>query len=345
MTERVKLIIQTQEFEFWSSVTIELAIDSFSTVAFSAPFEADRASFREIFRPFKYKPMTLLVDDEVLFTGTMVDIVPAVTPESRSVEVTAYAKPAVMEDCCLPVGAFPLEFNNQKLRDIADRLATFFDVIVEMREADGASFERVAMEPEGKPAEFLAKLAKQRNFIINDTEEGNFRFWRSVTDELPVALFEEGVRPLISVQPEFSPQEYYSEVTGIVPAKGGRAGSKYTVKNAHLTDRVRPLSLKLGDTEDADAPQATRARIGRMFGNMVSYTLHLPTWRDPLGNLWEPNRMIDLLAPGAMIYTHTPLLIRNVTLEQSPESESAMLNVVLPGSFSGEIPETVPWDG
>ena len=74
MTERVKLIIETQEFEFWSSVTIERAIDSFSTVAFSAPFEADRASFREIFRPFKYKPMTLLVDDEVLFTGTMVDI-------------------------------------------------------------------------------------------------------------------------------------------------------------------------------------------------------------------------------------------------------------------------------
>ncbi len=44
-----------------------------------------------------------------------------------------------------------------------------------------------------------------------------------------------------------------------------------------------------------------------------------------------------------MIYRESELLIRNVHLQQSPDKVSASLDLVLPGAFSGEMPETLPW--
>jgi hypothetical protein len=45
-----------------------------------------------------------------------------------------------------------------------------------------------------------------------------------------------------------------------------------------------------------------------------------------------------------MIYNRYSLIARSVVLEQSGQSKTALLELVMPGSFSGEIPETMPWD-
>jgi hypothetical protein len=103
--------------------------------------------------------------------------------------------------------------------------------------------------------------------------------------------------------------------------------------------------MRLGDTESADVPKAVRAAVGRMVASVVSYTVEdLPTWRDPQGALWTPNRTVTLLAPEAMVYRETELLIRSVTLKQNPEAETATLGLVLPGTFGGQLPEALPWD-
>ena len=81
-----------------------------------------------------------------------------------------------------------------------------------------------------------------------------------------------------------------------------------------------------------------------MFAEMASYTLSaLPTWRDPQGDLWEPNTTIVVAAPEAMIYTPTEFLIRRVTLSATPEERKASLDLVLPGAFSGSAPKALPW--
>ena len=90
-------------------------------------------------------------------------------------------------------------------------------------------------------------------------------------------------------------------------------------------------------------PQATKARMGRMFGAMVSYEFELPTWRTPTGQLWQPGQFLTLTAPGAMIYQPTLLMVRSVVLRQSSGARSATFNAVLPGSYSGEVPAVLPW--
>lgn len=355
MTEAISLFIETQEFAFWSNVEINTSLDNFSSVSFSAPFEADRAEFRETFRPFTYKPLSLHIlnpetnASDALFTGTMINIDPVIESHSRSVQVSGYGAPAVMGDCSMPVETLPIEFNGEHLRDIAIRLAAAFELSVVFNAEDGARFGRVALEVSDTPASFLSKLARQRNLVMTDDVDGNLVFQQSAPPGLPVARLQQGVLPLHQVMPQFSPQEYFSEVTGFAPTKGSRLGSRFTVQNRFLNQTgdtvstIRPKSFKLEDTDDADAPDGTNAKIGRMFGNMCSYNLEVPSWRDPQGALWTPNTTLTLLAPDAMVYNETELLVREVTLRQDPKKESATLNVVLPGAFNGAQPETLPW--
>lgn len=209
---------------------------------------------------------------------------------------------------------------------------------------DGAPFDRVALEPEASPWTFLSELAKQRGVILSDTPLGELLIFRSTEGGSPVARLREGSHPLESVNAKFSPQGYFSEITGLGAARPGAAGSSYTERNPRLRGVVRPSTFKPDDTELADVPAAVRARMGRMFGNLATYELAVPTWRDPSGALWSPNTTITLLAPRAMVYRETEMLIREVTLRRTADSISASLSVVLPGAFSGGIPTRLPWD-
>jgi hypothetical protein len=83
-----------------------------------------------------------------------------------------------------------------------------------------------------------------------------------------------------------------------------------------------------------------------MFAEMARWTIpDLPTWRDPQGDVWTPNKTLMLKAPGAMVYDWYEMLIRSVVIHDDAAKQSATLGVVLPGAFSGEVPSTLPWLG
>jgi prophage tail gpP-like protein len=333
-------------FAFWSEIEFKFSIDTYGTIALTAPFERDRKEFREAFRPFSFKSMSATIGGVLVFTGTMVGIEPKVEPNSSSVAVTGYSKPGVLNDCTPDVASYPLEFNKLYLSDIASKLCKPFEINISMPAggAEGSKFDRVACEPDQKIQDFLAELAKQRGLVMSSNADGDLVFQKSVSEGSPVAKLEG--QPVISVTPTFSPQEYYSKITGIASAKSGKKGSRYTTQNAWLAsaDVMRPLTFKAEDTDKGDAPSVTLAKLGRMFGAMVSYVVDLPTWRDPSDRLWVPNKTVKLKAPEAMIYSETEFLIRDVTLKQSADSKTTSLNLVLPGAFSGELPESLPWE-
>lgn len=339
----VTLLIDNQRFKFWEEVVINRTIDSFDTVEFTAPFEAERQSFRERFKPFSYKTVNVDIGDTPLFTGTMVGVTPDITPSKKSVSVSCYSKPGVINDCNPPASQFPVEYNGQTLFDIANKLCRPFGVQVISYEGVASLFGQVACDPGKRIFAFLATLAKERGLIMSSDERGRLVFQRSVFAGSPVAILRQGESPLVDVAPSFSPQEYYSSITGLENVKIGTEGSQYTVNNPRLTGVVRPMTFSVKDTEGGDVQGAVEAKAGRMFGNMVSYNVSVCTWRDPRGNLWKPNTTVKLIAPDAMIYSEYEFIIRGVKFKKS-KSESAELNLVVPGSFSGAIPEVLPWD-
>lgn len=336
------LMIDGKRFRFWSSVNIFRSIDSFDTISFTAPFDFEAPNFKEAFRPFTYQSAQFTVNGEPLFTG--ITLSPdLILGQKKTIQVSGYSSPGVLNDCTAPASAFPLEFNGQGLREISATLASYFGLTVDFQTDQGTTFERVALSPGKKILSFLTPLANQRNIIISSTEGGKLLFWKSVETGEPVATLRQGESPLMSVTPFFDPQNYYSHITGIEPSFVGVPGEQYTVKNTLLEGVVRPFTFEAPDTLESDIKAATESKAGRMFGGMVSYDIMLDTWRDPTGELWAPNTILNLEAPDAMVYSPFDFLVKSVNFERIENSETALLTLVLPGSFSGKIPETLPW--
>lgn len=333
-------------FGYWSDVEIKRSIDTYSTVVFNAPFEPQRREFRETFRPFTFQRLECLISLETIVTGFSLGIDPSVDWNGRSVAVTGYSKPAVLGDVSmppLPVGK-SYQYDGLNLRNIAQRVCDPFGIKVDFRSDDVKPFKKVKLEIDKKPQEFLVDLAKQRELVLTDTPEGDLLLWKSIDPGKPVWVFEEGKQPLIKITPSFSPQEYFSELTGYGKKKRGHGEARWPAANPWLEGVLRPKVFKLEDSERADVPEATRAELGRMFARCASYKIeNIPTWRDPQGELWRPNTTIIGRAPGAMIYRETEFLIRDVTLKQTANEETATLEVCLPGAFSGKVPDSLPW--
>jgi prophage tail gpP-like protein len=338
--------IEGDYFGFWSELDVCMEIDGYSTAGFSAPFESSRKEFRETFRPFSFKPMQILIGLQPLFKGTLVDVQPHITSEAKELHVTGYAKPMVFADCDLPAAfASQSEFKGLDLRAIFETVAKPFGIDVEFQTDPGTPFPKVKIETNKKVQDFFTELAKQRNIVLSNTDDGKLLCWRANPTGSPVCDFTQGVSPLVEVEATFEPREYFSEITGFGKKTRKLPSARYTGKNPWLSDTLRPHTFKLDNTERADVPDAVNAKLGRMFANMAVYRVsNIPTWRDPKGKLWRPNTTVTLLAPDAMCYRRTELLVKRVELHQDKDSETAALDLVLPGAFSGAIPEFLPWD-
>jgi len=191
---------------------------------------------------------------------------------------------------------------------------------------------------------FLADLAQQRGLVMGSDTAGNLVFRQSVSPGSPVARLVQGEPPLISVSPSFRGQEYYTHVTAVEPARTGTEGGQYTATNPFAADVLRPHVFEASDTEGGDLPAAADAKLARVLGNTASWSVEVVGWRTPDGDLWEPNTTLTLDAPGAMVYGEYEFLIREVQLSRDAESQTATLELVMPGALSGEMPESMPWD-
>ncbi len=343
MSDELTLLIDDREFIGWSSAKLVAPMDSFGSVEFGAPFEPKHKRFRDAFRPFSFAPVEVLIDGERQFKGTVVDVAPNSEANSGEATIKAYSLPAVLNDCKAPASSVPLQFKKLGLREITKALAKPFGLEVDFRAEEGSRFAKVKLSVVAEVYGFLIELAQQRGVVISSTPDGKLLCWQSVEPGSPVAHLRDDESPLLQVEAEFSPQAYYSEVTGFARAKRNRKGSRYTALNPFLTAVLRPFSFQLDDTEKADAPAAAKAKLARMFATVASYTADVATWRDPAGKLWAPNTTITLNAPTAMIYSDYEFLVRSASFDQKSNARTASLELVMPGVFSGKTPSSLPW--
>lgn len=350
--DQVSIAIDNKIFSFWDDVTITRTIDSIDHFEFGSPFEPSSPDLRAAFRPFMYRGIKIFVGKNRLFTGTLVDSNPNLA-ETSTIAASGYSLPGVLNDCNAPISAFPLEFNSMNLRQIAETMCKPFGIAVKFLTDPGEIFnevimndyQQVAPKEDDKILPYLASLAQQRKQIITSDELGRLVFRQSVKTGNPVAKIAQGESPVSSVTPSLNPQEYYSSVTGIDPVDIGDNGEAYTAKNTKMPAGVlRPYTFSANHCGDVSLADAVKFKAGLMFANAISYELAVDTWKDQKGALWIPNTTLLLRAPRAMIYNYYEFLIKEVSLTKTVSGKSAKLTLVLPGSFSGEIPKGLPWD-
>jgi prophage tail gpP-like protein len=346
MIERVAITLEDgSRFGDWSDIEFQFGLDSYSALSLSGPFAHEREEVRRAFQPLMFPLVTVTIGDELVLTGRVKDVSPTVDPDSASVAVTVYSLAFDLTEVCPPAELLPLEFGGLDLRQIAQRLVTpSLGILPVFQNVEGAVFSRIRCEPDGVIHPFLVELARQRGFVLTDLPTGDLVFVNETPAGSPEARLHGA--PLARVTAQFEPGSWFSRITGRASQKAGASGSHFSRTNPlYRGSNTREYSFSVSDTEGADVPAAVDAAMGRMIASVVSYTVEdLPTWRDPRGRLWRPNTTVTVLAPEAMIYRETELLIRSVKLHQTAEVQTASLALVLPGTFGGKLPTELPWD-
>jgi prophage tail gpP-like protein len=342
--DEVTVKIEGQTFRYWESIRILSAIDAITRVEFVTPFEPEHKEFRDIFRPLSFRRLTVSIGGELYFTGRMGTIVPNVQPNRSAAVVPCFAEPGMLETPNIPASLLPSEFKGLNLLQIAETLAAPFGIRVVMEGEPGDKFKKVAVPPTSGVLGWLAGLAQQRGYVMSDTTPGELLFRQSVPTGNPVGRLVQGQSPLVAITPNIREGQYFSDITGIKPAKSRRRGSQYTVTNPFVLDFVRPSNFIVSDADGGDPETATRAKMGRMFGNVANWSTRIATWRAPNNALWSPNTTLKVTASKAMIYNEYEFLTRTIDLRAAGRLRTATVGLVMPGAFSGEVPESMPWD-
>lgn len=346
LEDSISILIDNNLFSFFTNYSITFRIDTFDTFSFSAPFDDLIQIYRDIFRPFSYKPVSIYYGKDLIFTGILLAPESSASPDRKEISITGYSKPAILNDCMMPVTAFPLEFNNQNLNQITSVLCRYYGIKYSFIAPVGNSFEKVSLEIDKNIFSFLSDLAKQRGLLITNDEPGKLIFWQSAEGN-PVASFKQGELPFISCKPTFNYQSFFSHITGVTSTTESKDSEKYTYENKYLTKQgiLRNYNYVAEDIKDNEIKNAVLSKVGRMFGESASYELTVQGHRDREGNLYKKNTLITLLSPGAMIYTESKLLIKSLTMSRGNDGDTTTFSLVLPGAYTGEIPEVFPWEG
>jgi len=346
MSNLVTITIDGQTFKFWENLKMTESIDSIRTFEFTAPFDPDNSALVDLFKPMRFRSVEIKIDEEIELTGRLV------SPDSsvqipKGILVTGYSEPGMMGDSPIPATEFPIEYNDQTLRQIAETISSFYSIEIDYKSTEAVQFDRVAAEPGKKGLDFLIELANDRGLIISDDSIGKLVFKQASTDKKSVANFREGESPVLSIIPDFNPQNFYTSITGLAPGIIGGEFESVTIENQAIpSDQPdnRPFVYKVqNELFGADLQKEVKGKAGRMFSSTISLEIIIAGWRNKDDELIRTDQYINVLAPSAMIYTETLFLIKDIERSRSDKDELT-IKAVLPGSFTGEIPTSLPWD-
>lgn len=345
--DALSIIIDGNKFTFWTNYSLVQEMDTFDSFSFSSPFDISQDIYKQSFKPFQYKSVQVYYGNDLFFNGILLAPQSKSEPDSKTVSISGYPNCGCLNECCLPITSFPIEFNDQDLEKIAQSCCQPFGLTTEFSESAGNTFKKVSPEPEEKVLDFLIKLAGQRGFLISNNAQGNLLFWKT-QQGASTATIKEGERPYLSCKPTFDPQNYYSHITGLLKTTIAEDADKYTWENTFLTKLgiTRPLNYTVSDAESNDLETSVKAKAGRMFAASCGYRLIVQGHRNTNGGIWKKNTLITVNAPGAMIYKDSTFLIKTVNIiRDSDNGDTTILSLIFPNSYSGDVPTEVSWEG
>jgi len=335
-----EITVNGQAIGTFNGLTVARSIDAIGKAGFSVPNEPVT---RAIFVPLS-NPAVVISAGPVLLTGRCETPNPVNRANEKVLNVGCYSTPGILERGHPPIASFPHEWTNANFVQIANELCLYHGVSCEFLADTGPTFKRVDIQPGGVVLDFLADLVRQRGPVISSSYYGSLVVWEGAAVGNPVSDIEKGQPGVIDVVPNIDESKYYSSVTGKVPAKTKKPGYSFTVENPHKNDQVRPFEAEFKDIDEGELETAVQAMAGRMFSAIVSYDVELATWINGQGQIYEPNTTMKVLSPEDYIERPYEFLIADVTLNQAADgARTSSLRLVVPGSYSGEIPEVMPW--
>jgi hypothetical protein len=152
--DELEILIDGQKIGTADDFSTGYAIDGIRKASFSVP---NCAEMRGIFKPLFGVPAVIGTTGKLLISGRCLS--PDVSADTLKIDIVSDAEP--IEKCNAPISAYPLEFVEQDLEQIAESLLSPLGFTVEFIDDPGARFSKTVIDSEVQVLDFLAELAKQ----------------------------------------------------------------------------------------------------------------------------------------------------------------------------------------
>lgn len=319
----------------WDALTVTRSLDEFVD-AFSFSCQS-RADLRARIKPMAYTPAEVWFGDRKIITGKIEK--PSASMASSALNFEGRSLAGAMVDCQTK-GA--VQFGNQTLYQIGRAVAGPFGVTVKAPSLGNPSLGPVIVTnaDEGAAA-FLQRCATDTGYLWHSDADGNLVIDKPSGKGAPVARLVEGKGLLLDVGFSVDGTALFSEYAVSHQVGSWPDPAKAVAKG--IPGPYRPTRKNSATTFREVEAAAAQLRAQSITG-AISIDATVGDWTTDDGVLWEPGQLVELVAPTCWIDKPFALLVAGVTLTLSGAGRRATLRLVLPGAYSGELPEVWPWD-
>lgn len=289
---------------------------------------------------------------DVVVTGYVDRVVPRLSAGQHELVIIGRSKCGDLVDCSQvwPTG----QFNNMKVADIARALCKGFGdpwggIAVTQTSGDETKvIAKLVAQYTETPYELIERIARVAALLVYDDENGDLVLSRVGTDRMSTGAAEG--KNVQSAEVVHSMDQRYSEYrvrrltfdtlpdTGVAPE-----ADIVAVLPDPGVPRFRPRTV-IAETQQGMRLDSAQARgeweASRRFGRSTAIRVTVDSWRDGDGNLWAPNRQIDLDLPTLKIGPPSPgmpWVIGTVTFRRDERGTFADL-VVMPAAAFEVLP-------
>jgi prophage tail gpP-like protein len=335
--QNISVLIDNNLLENWESVNINDPLDGFDQVTLTGVIDDNILA---ILKPLQFQTLQLFIGAELYFTGYIINTAPSVTAKAKIFVIQAVTKCAMIQF----ITAKPQDFDKINLITIAQTITQGLDFLVTSNVIT-TPFDFLSLTENNKTIfEFLKPLAHARGLIFSNDALGNLILLQAASNSIAVADLQENTAPVISINPNYSIDGYYSHIKAAqdVDLKDEEASTS-TFVNPFLRNITKTKIIQIDNIDGSSAvDEKIQQEASRMFGNVFSVPIELATIYTPAKQVWKTNTFINLTAPSVLIKDKYKFIVKDVILNITNNSQSANLILGLPNIYTGSIPSSLP---
>lgn len=335
------LKIGNKKAEHYNDFALTMSFDSVaSAFSFSYFFDPTNSEHREMFKPGSFKDATVEHEGDLLVTGNIISTSFASSASQELVRVAGYSKTGVIEDCEIPVSAYPLQSNGLTLRQITEKVTNPFGLKVLI---DPAVTSKVNAKYIGSTAgdnqsvkQYLSDICNQKNVRISHDQHGNIILTEPKTNQQPLYDFTTGM-PWVQMSLDFDGQRMHGDITMQKQAnkRGGNSG-RSSIKNPYVAAGFRPKVVRQTSGSTVDTERACRTILSDELKG-IQLKIEIQGWKLD-GKIVKPNSIVTVTNPDLFLFKKTKFFIESVEYRGDSMQDTATLHCVLPEVYGSGTP-------
>jgi len=327
--------------EHFTELNIQMNLDSIaSTFGLRVRFNPENDDHKELFKPLQYHKVEIFSDSKKLrFTGVLLNHSFDSDSSFNLLNISGYSLSGILEDVTIPPSLYPLESNNRSLKDISSMLCKAYGVGIVFDSSVSNEVNRVFKKTTADATEtvkgYISKLTSQRNILLSHNEKGQVVMFKPNVNAKPKYYFNKDNS--LSMSSNWNGQGMHSHINVVRQPSKENAGVSTVDKAINkLIGVFRPTTKVLSSGEDTDTKKAADNELASELKNI--------TVKVELQGLFEdivPGDLINIHNHEIYSFAYSRWIVSSVTLNKNENSENTSLDLVLPETYSGEIPKPI----